>query len=326
MRADRLISIVMLLQTHEKMTAAELSRELEVSQRTIYRDITALSVAGVPVYTDRGPTGGIALVDSYRTTLTGISEDEARALFMLSIPESLNELGVGQKLKTALLKLAVALPQDRKALVNETQQRIYLDSTTWTPTDEPAIHLGIIHQALWQDKLLWLEYQGSFDTHIEIEIAPLGLASKLNTWYFLGLTEGYLRVLRVKDILQVRILEQHFERDANFNLVNTWMEWCKEYQNRRSIYSITVKVAPELSNKLSMYLGEMVKYEIVETQQGKEPRWKVVKLSFENFFRARECILSLGRAVEVLEPEALKLSVIDFAKQIVDFYQVKSRI
>jgi predicted DNA-binding transcriptional regulator YafY len=324
MRADRLISIVMLLQTREKMTAAELSRELEVSQRTIYRDITALSMSGVPVYTDRGPAGGIALVDSYRTTLTGISEDEARALFMLSIPEALNELGVGQKLKTALLKLAVALPQDKKALANETQQRIYLDSTTWTPADEPPIHLGIIHQALWQDRLLWLEYQGSFDSQIEIDIAPLGLVSKLNTWYLLGLTEGYLRVVRVKDILQVRILERYFERDENFNLVTTWMEWCKVYQNHRPIYSITVKVAPELSNKLSMYLGETVRYEILETQQGKEPGWKLVNISFENFFRARECILSLGRAVEVLEPEALKLSVIDFARQIIDFYQIKS--
>ncbi len=326
MRADRLISIVMLLQTREKMTAAELSRELEVSQRTIYRDITALSVSGVPVYTDRGPTGGIALVDSYRTTLTGISEDEARALFMLSIPEALNELGVGQKLKTALLKLAVALPQDRIALVNETQQRIYLDSTPWTSTDEPAIHLGIIHQALWEDKKLWLEYQGSFDTQVEIDIAPLGLVSKVNTWYLLGLTEGYLRVLRVKDILQVRILEQHFKRDTNFNLANTWMEWCREYQDRRPVYLAKVKVAPELSNKLDMYLGETVRYEIVETEQGKESGWMVVNISFENFFRARECILSLGSAAEVLEPEALKLSVIDFARQIIDFYQIKSGI
>jgi predicted DNA-binding transcriptional regulator YafY len=326
MRADRLISIVMLLQTHEKMTAAELSRELEVSQRTIYRDITALSVAGVPVYTDRGPAGGIALVDSYRTTLTGISEDEARALFMLSIPEALNELGVGQKLKTALLKLVVSLSHDRKGLVNETQQRIYLDSTPWTPTDEPAIHLGIIHQALWQDKQLWLEYQGSFDTQVEIDIAPLGLVSKLDTWYLLGLTEGYLRVLRVKDILQVRILEQDFIRDANFSLVDTWMEWCKEYQERRPVFFVKVKVAPELSTKLGRYLGETVRYEILETEPGKEPEWMVVNISFENFFRARECILSLGRAVEVLEPEALKLSVTDFARQIIDFYQIKSGI
>src|SRR4030066_685678 len=117
MRADRLISIVMLLQTHEKMTAAELSKELEVSQRTIYRDIIALNVAGVPVFTDRGPGGGIALVESYRTTLTGMSEDEAKALFMLSIPEALVELGVDQTLKTDFYKLAVALPEERRSVM-----------------------------------------------------------------------------------------------------------------------------------------------------------------------------------------------------------------
>ena len=127
MRADRLISIVMLLQTHERMTADELSQELEVSTRTIYRDITALNSAGIPIYTDRGPGGGIALLESYRTTLTGMNEEETRALFMLSIPHALVELGVGQELKSALLKLAVALPPGQQAVQADTQQRIFLE-------------------------------------------------------------------------------------------------------------------------------------------------------------------------------------------------------
>jgi predicted DNA-binding transcriptional regulator YafY len=326
MRADRLISMVMLFQTHGKMTAKELSKELEVSQRTIYRDINALNVAGVPVYTDRGPGGGIALVESYRTTLTGISEDEARALFMLSIPEALIELGVGQRLKTALLKLTVALPPGQRMLAMQTQQRIYLDSTTWTPMEEPAIHINIIHQAVWQDKLLKLVYLGSFDTQIETEIAPLGLVSKLNTWYLMGMADGYLRVIRVRDICEVKIMEQGFYRDENFNLVTAWMDWCREYQEHRPIYRVKIKVAPELSNQLNLYLGEMVRFEIMKTEPGDESGWMVIGIYFENFFRARESILSMGRAVEVLEPEALKLSVIDFAKQIVDFYQTKSNV
>ena len=138
MRADRLISIVMLLQTHERMTADELSRELEVSPRTIYRDITSLNIAGIPIYTDRGPGGGIALLESYRTTLTGMNEDEARALFMLNIPQALVELGVDQKLKSALLKLTAALPPRQQNLQAHTQQRILLDSTPWQTTEEPA--------------------------------------------------------------------------------------------------------------------------------------------------------------------------------------------
>ena len=326
MRADRLISIVMLLQTHEKMTAEELSKELEVSQRTIYRDIIALNMAGVPVFTDRGPGGGIALVESYRTTLTGMSEDEAQALFMLSIPEALVELGVGQKLKSALLKLAVALPEERRSVMVETQQRIYLDTTAWTPEQEPVIHLGIIHQALWQDRLLRIKYKGKFDTKIEILIAPLGLVSKLNTWYLMGMTDGHIRVIKVKDIMDVKQLEQDFRRDEKFILLDAWMGWCKDHQDNRSFYKVKAKLAPELYNRLGIYLGEAVKYEVIDTESGNNKGWMVVIIIFENFFRARECILSLGRAVEVLEPEALKLSVIDFAQQIIDFYHVKSGI
>jgi predicted DNA-binding transcriptional regulator YafY len=311
----------MLLQIREKMTADELSCELEVSPRTIYRDITALNVAGVPIYTDRGPGGGISLLESYRTTLTGMSEDEVRALFMLSIPQALVELGVGQKLKSALLKLAVALPQRQQIMQLYTQQRIYLDSNSWTKKEEPAPHLGIIHQAVWQDKLVSLAYQGSFDTQIEIKIEPLGLVSKVNTWYLVGIDRGYLRVIKIADILQVDLLDERFTRDDDFDLVAFWKEWCEDYQKRQSVYKVQVRIAPDLLNKLSLYLGEAVKYSLSETIPIDSRGWSMVTILFDNFFMARESILSFGSAAEVLEPEALRLSVIDFAQQIIDFYQ-----
>jgi len=320
MRADRLISIVMLLQTRERITADELSRELEVSPRTIYRDITALIVAGVPIYTDRGPGGGIALLESYRTSLNGISEDEAKALFMVSIPEALVELGFGQKLKSALLKLAVALPPKQQMVQMHTQQRIYLDSTPWTQKDEQTPHIGIIHQAVWQDNLVRLVYQGSFDTQIEVEIEPLGLVAKMNTWYLFGRDRGYLRVIKIADILQVQTLAQSFTRDEDFDLATFWKEWCKASQDRRSVYVVQIRAAPELYSKLHLYLGEAVKYTISNTEPEDSRGWHLVTILFENFFRARESILNFGNAAEVLEPEALKLSVIDFARQIVDFY------
>jgi predicted DNA-binding transcriptional regulator YafY len=321
MRADRLISIVMLLQTCERMTADELSKEMEVSPRTIYRDITALNMAGIPIYTDRGPGGGIALLESYRTSLTGMSEDEAKALFMMSIPQALVDLGYGQKLKSALLKLAVAMPAGQQMIQVHTQQRIYLDATPWTQKDEPAAHIGIIHHAVWQDKLVRLVYQGNFDTQIEAEIAPLGLVAKMNTWYLVGMDRGYVRVIKIADILRVEPLDQGFTRDGDFNLATFWEEWCKASQERRSVYIVQIKVAPELFSKLHLYLGEVAKYTISDTEPADSKGWRVVIILFENFFRARESILNFGNAAEVLEPEALKLSVIDFAKQIVDFYQ-----
>ena len=321
MRADRLISIVMLLQTCERMTADELSKEMEVSPRTIYRDITALNMAGIPIYSDRGPGGGIALLESYRTSLTGMSEDEAKALFMMSIPQALVDLGYGQKLKSALLKLVVAMPAGQQMMQVHTQQRIYLDSTPWTQKDEPAPHIGIIHQAVWQDKLVRLVYQGNFDTQIEAEIVPLGLVAKMNTWYLVGMDRGYVRVIKIADILRVEPLNQGFTRDEEFDLASFWKDWCKASRERRSVYTVQIKAAPELCSKLHLYLGEVAKYTISESEPADSKGWRVVTILFENFFRARESILNFGNAAEVLEPEALKFSVIDFAKQIIDFYQ-----
>ena len=325
MRADRLISIVMLLQTHEKMTAEELARAMEVSPRTIYRDITAINVAGIPVYTERGPQGGIALIESYRTTLTGIKEDEAKALFMMSIPEALNDLGMGKNLKTALLKMAAALPNIHKSIMTETQQRIYLDSSGWIPREEPLHHLEIIHRAIWGDKLLIVMYQGRFNTQIECTIAPYGLVSKQNVWYLVGIVEHYIRVIMVKDILEVTVTNESFIREKYFDLVLEWKKWCKAYQDHRPVFIAKIKVNPELFKNLDFYLGENIEYQISETNQRDETGWKEVSILFDNFIQARKYILSLGRAAQVLEPEPLKLSIIDYAEQILDSYMGHSK-
>jgi predicted DNA-binding transcriptional regulator YafY len=321
MRADRLISIVLLLQTHERMTAEQLRRELEVSVRTIYRDITALNQAGIPIYTDRGPGGGISLLESYRTTLTGMNEDETRALFMLNIPQALVDLGVDRPLKSALLKLAGALPPRQQLAQAHTQQRIYLDTTPWQEAAEPAPHLAVLHEAAWKDKKVRLVFQGSFDTQIEIELEPFGLVAKMNTWYLVGKADGHLRVLRVADILMVKALDEIFTREENFDLAAYWQEWCTDSLKRRPMYQVKLKMAPGLIAKLKFYLDETIKFSISGSEDVDQNSWKVVTISYENYFQARESILNFGRAAEVLEPEVLKLSVIDFARQILDFYQ-----
>jgi predicted DNA-binding transcriptional regulator YafY len=323
MRADRLISIVMLLQAREKMTADELSQELEVSTRTIYRDILALNIAGVPIYTDRGPGGGIALVESYRTTLTGMNEDETRALFMLSIPQSLEELGVGKALRSALLKLSAALPAQQQDSQILAQQRIYLDSTSWNEPAIPSAHLGIIHQAVWQDKQVRLIYRGSFDTRLEFIIEPLGLVAKLNDWHLVGSDQDYLRVFMVANIVEVEILDQGFRRPPDFDLVQYWNEWCKTAREQRAFYHARLRMSPTLLGKLRYYLSESDKFTVLETASTDDKGWCEVIIQYENYFAARQSILNFGRAAEVLEPEALRVSVIDFAQQIVDLYQAQ---
>ena len=147
MRADRLLSILMLLQARGKMSAQALADELEVSVRTIYRDLDALSAAGVPVYAERGPGGGCLLLDSYRTTLTGLTRDEVRALFALSIPSALSELGIDDEARTALYKLSAALPASRRPDEAGSRQRVHLDPEGWSDPKAPAPHLQRIYQA-----------------------------------------------------------------------------------------------------------------------------------------------------------------------------------
>lgn len=144
MRADRLLSILMLLQVRGKVTAQELAQELDVSERTIYRDMEALCTSGVPVYTEHGPGGGFALLDSYRTNLTGMTEDELRALFMLTVPAPLEKLGISQELRSALLKLSAAVPDARRMDENKTHQRFHLDWNGWFQEEEPVPHLNVI--------------------------------------------------------------------------------------------------------------------------------------------------------------------------------------
>lgn len=158
MRADRLLSLLMLLQTRGRVSARQLARELEVSERTIYRDIIALSVAGVPVYGQAGPDGGYQLLDSYRTSLTGLSESETRALFMLNMPGLLAKLGLSQDLKAAMLKLAAALPESRRQEEERVRQRYSIDASWGSQAEEPLPHLQTIQQAVWEDRKLVITY------------------------------------------------------------------------------------------------------------------------------------------------------------------------
>jgi predicted DNA-binding transcriptional regulator YafY len=322
MRADRLLSLLMLLQARGRMTAHKLAEELEVSERTIYRDIDALSVAGVPVYGERGPEGGFALLDSYRTNLTGLTADEVRALFMLSIPAPLAELGVSQELKSALLKLSAALPTTRRHDEERVRQRFHLDSTWWFQGEEPAPHLQTIHQAVWQDCRLYITYRMQFGTPVEIErlVDPYGLVAKAGVWYFVCASKGQIRVHRVSRVLDARLSDESFERPAGFDLVAFWEEWCSEFEESRPYYPVTVRVAPDLVPLLPQYFGDQVRAAIAQAGPPDAEGWIALELPFETLVAARVRILGFGRAIEVLEPEPLRKSVLDFAAQIVDLY------
>jgi predicted DNA-binding transcriptional regulator YafY len=233
MRADRLLSLLMLLQTHGRMTARALATELEVTERTIYRDLTALSSAGVPVYAERGPGGGVGLVEEYRTTLTGLTPNEARALFMISVPTPLTQLGVGQELKAALLKLSASMPDSRRAEEGRARQRILLDSAWWFQSGESVPCLQTVQQALWQDRALRLQVRWDFfNTQFEQEAEPYGLVAKASVWYLVYGRGGNTQVTRLSQVIEAEILPATFVRPVGFDLTAFWEKWSMEYENQ----------------------------------------------------------------------------------------------
>ena len=319
MRADRLLSMLMLLQTRGRLTAEQLATELEVSVRTIYRDLDALSAAGVPVYAERGRGGGCALLEEYRTTLTGLTPDEVRALFMLSIPAPLAELGVSGELKAALLKLSASLPAARRDDEGQARQRFHLDPAGWSETTEPVPHLRTLHRAVWQDRTLHLTYRLPFDAQAEWRVEPYGLVAKASTWYLVCRRDGHLRVLRVSRVIEACLGEETFARPADLDLAAFWKAWCAGVEANRLTYRTTVRVAPQFVPWLAHYFGEQIR----EAEQAAQPDaegWLMLTLPFESLEEARDRLLSFGGAVEVLAPRALRASVADYAAQIVARY------
>ena len=317
MRADRLLSIVMLLQSRGKMTARELAGRLEVSERTIYRDIEALSSASIPVYGEPGPDGGFALLDSYQTSLTGLTDEELRVLFMLSIPQPLVELGLSDELRGALLKLSAALPEARRAVEDDFRLRFHLDSTGWDQHGESLSHLQQVYLAIRQDRCLFIRYQPLYNVVLEAWVDPYGLVAKGGAWNLVSSVQGKLVVHPLREMLEARAGEETFSRPAGFDVAVFWKDWCARQTNQRRQYPVTVRVFPRLIPFLTLVTGT-IKHQPAEEVD--EENGVVLKLEFDSLETARSWVLPLGAGVEVLSPLALRLSVRDYAWQTLQVY------
>jgi predicted DNA-binding transcriptional regulator YafY len=240
MRADRLLSILMLLQTRGRMTAHDLATRLEVSERTIYRDLEALSFAGIPVYTERGPGGGIELLDGYQTRLTGLTELEVQALTLLmkaASPSFLADLGLREALDDAFLKLQAAFSSTARANAERIQQRIHLDNSGWPFAADEHTQVAVpgspclrtVQQAVWQERRLFLIYRDDYEGWRELHVEPYGLVAKRGAWYLVAATSidrPLCRVFRAVDIHAAELLSEGFERPAEFDLATYWNQYC----------------------------------------------------------------------------------------------------
>ncbi len=331
MKASRLLSLLMLLQTRGRLTALALAEELEVSERTIYRDLEALSEAGVPVYAERGPGGGCALLEPYRTALTGMTPDEAQALLLLSIPDPLAALGFAPELRGALLKLRAALPRAGR---ERAAWRVHMDWSAWGRANEPPPHLQTLQRALAEERVLVLSVALPFAVRVEHRVAAWGLVAKGAEWYLVGadpetapavgaVADDVLRVIAVERIEQIELTEARCPAPPMFDLAAFWGRWRAAAEANRAAYAVRLRVSPEMLPHLASALGRPV--DAARLEPADADGWRALTMTFESLFAARARILPLGRAVEVLAPLALRLSVADAARQVLSVYEPPPR-
>src|SRR5436190_22832589 len=229
MRASRLVALLLLLQARGHLTAAELARELAASERTVQRAVEALSASGVPVYAERGPHGGIRLVDGYRTRLTGLTGDEAEALFLAGIPGPAAELGLGTVVAAAQLKVLASLPPELRTRATRLVERFHLDAGDWFRASQPVPHLGALSDAVWTSTRISIGYERE-EGVVERLLEPLGLARKAGPWYVVAGVDGQIRTYRVSRVTSSTPTDERFERPTAFDLAAYWSESTAAYE------------------------------------------------------------------------------------------------
>jgi predicted DNA-binding transcriptional regulator YafY len=310
-RADRLLSLLLLLQTRRSVKAEELARRLEVSRRTIYRDVGALSQAGVPVYAETGPRGGIRMLSEYRTDLTGLSRDEALALSTLSSVPSLRPLGLDAALTTAMAKVAASLPAAHQIAAEHQRQRLHIDSGPWFAGGEDVRHVSVIRDAVWQDRKLQLHYRNRDGRRSRMVVSPYGLVVKSDRWYLVAEVRGGLRVFRVSRVIGARALEERFTRKAHFDLEKTWSEWHRRFVSNLPRYEVMLRCSAEVERELRETGFAWRRVDSADS---------TLVFDFQREAMALRVLLPLGRSVVVLAPGALKQRLREIAAELVTMY------
>lgn len=324
MRADRLISLIMLLETKGPLTAKELSEELNVTQRTIYRDIDSLCYAGVPVYGVSGRDGGYNLVKGYKSYLNVLNGKEILALLSLNIPDHLSDIALGTELKTAILKLKNSYKQvfNNNNNNDDIRSRLYVDSSGWGDSNNSSTHINTLYNAVQNNIKVHITYKlpPYPQNSLQKVINPYGLVTKDNYWYLIYLDKEKIRVIKVTNILDIKEINEGFEYPQGFNLEKFWKAWCKQVNKDRSTFRVTVLVPSYMKSSISMYMKKgIVPFTPIPIDYDKE-EWCEIELLFDSFEDARNRLLSFGKAVKVVKPDSLRYSIVDFAKEVISIY------
>jgi predicted DNA-binding transcriptional regulator YafY len=319
MRASRLVSLLLLLQARGQLTAGELAAELEVSERTIHRDVEALSASGVPIYAERGTHGGIRLVDGYRTRLTGMTAEEAEALFLAGIPGPAAELGLGTVVAAAQLKVLASLPPELRARASRLVERFHLDAGDWFRASQPVPHLAALADAVWTTTRTTIEYDRG-DGPSRRLLEPLGVVLKAGIWYVVARVDGQFRTFRVSRVVAVEPAGEPFERPAGFNLAAYWSESTEAYERDAPRIDVVVRVRPDRLGPLRTAVGGAVVDTAERLTEPDPDGWLRLRLRLDWPEDAADVLLGAGRWVEVLSPPEIRAGVAETARAVADRY------
>jgi predicted DNA-binding transcriptional regulator YafY len=304
-RASRLVSLLLLLQHRGRVTAGELAEALEVSVRTIYRDLEALSAAGVPVYAEPGRNGGCQLVGGYRTRLTGLTAKEAEALFATGMTGPVGELGLGTVLGAAQLKLLAALPKDLADRAASARQRFHFDAPTWFRSSRNEPHLATLAAAVWDDRRVDIRYRHpGADEPAPRTLDPFGLVNKAGVWYLVARRQGEMRTYRVSRVHHVSSLDEQFDRPPGFDLAEHWNASVAGYESLLPPVDVEARASTHGFEELGWMTrtsGRAIKAHTVLPDG-----WTRCTLAFESLDDAYVDLMRLGADVEILAPDSLR--------------------
>ena len=308
MRAARLLSIQMMLETRGQQSARQLAGELEISVRTLHRDVDQLSAAGVPIVASRGKSGGFRLLDGWSTRLTGLTPSEAQAVFLSGLAGPAAELGLRGVLHSAQLKLLVSLPASWRDEARKVQSRLHLDPVDWYKEPDPVPYLVTVADAVWKERQLGFRYQ-SWKRLTERTTSPLGLVLKAGAWYFLGFADDKFTTYRIAALKSAELLPDRAKRPKGFDLPRQWQESVNQFQS--SIYSgfAQVMATPAGLKALSQLHAAASRAVCSAMGEAGADKRVCVRLPIESIEIATGQLLALAPDVEVVEPRSLRSSI-----------------
>jgi predicted DNA-binding transcriptional regulator YafY len=326
MRASRLVTELLLLQRRGRLTAGELASEVECSERTVYRDMQALGEAGVPVYAERGSGGGFRLVDGYRTRLTGLTRDEAEALFLSALPVQAAALGRAEAATGARHKMLAALPDGHSLVAEATTRRFHLDAPGWFRSVATPPALPTVADAVWGDERIRIGYRRDGGV-VRRVVEPYGLVLKQGVWYAVGRVDAAFRSYRVDRIDDVQPTGSRFDRDPAFDLEEWWDRQAAAFEASLLRHRVTVRLSPEGRRRL---------WSVVEAAAAREALsgattvdvdgWTTVRLPTEAVDYAAAAVVALGPEAEAIDPPEFRARVASTIRAAAERYRDDVRV